>query len=118
LTCGCDQTLSLCIFSSFIICTPAVIFFSFFCFLSCYVAHRDLHSFPTRRSSDLSLRLRQRRNLRQGREGDCEDRREGSRWYEGDRLRLHGLRRKRLGEQEAVEEASAGRGRRHLRLTT
>src|SRR5207302_11453161 len=26
---------------------------SFFFFFSCYVAHRDLHSFPTRRSSDL-----------------------------------------------------------------
>src|SRR5688572_32604330 len=32
----------------------ACIFFIF----SCYVDHRDLHSFPTRRSSDLSRRVR------------------------------------------------------------
>src|SRR5439155_19894516 len=29
---------------------------SFFFFFSSYAAHRDLHSFPTRRSSDLGLR--------------------------------------------------------------
>src|SRR5437660_11771474 len=28
---------------------------SFVFFFQCYAAHRDLHSFPTRRSSDLSL---------------------------------------------------------------
>ena len=31
-------------------------FFIFLFFFYCYRAHRDLHSFPTRRSSDLLLR--------------------------------------------------------------
>src|SRR5438445_11885301 len=34
----------------------AVLLFSSFCFFSCHGAHRDLHSFPTRRSSDLPTR--------------------------------------------------------------
>src|SRR5947207_10265922 len=32
--------------------------FSLICFFSCYGDHRDLHSFPTRRSSDLHLHRR------------------------------------------------------------
>src|SRR5205809_7073316 len=33
----------------------ALFFFSFFFFFYCYAHHRDLHSFPTRRSSDLTV---------------------------------------------------------------
>src|SRR5205809_2434501 len=38
-----------------------LIFFTFtFFFFYCYADHRDLHSFPTRRSSDLECQLRRR----------------------------------------------------------
>src|SRR5437868_15338836 len=42
-------------------------------FLKCYVEHRDLHSFPTRRSSDLTrpIRIRSYRALVRQRPGSC-----------------------------------------------
>src|SRR5437870_6562964 len=45
--------------------------FIFIIFFKCYRNHRDLHSFPTRRSSDLSVELRRRRNS-DGDDADCE----------------------------------------------
>src|SRR5690606_41852771 len=48
-------------------CLAPTHFSSSFCrvFFSCYAPHRDLHSFPTRRSSDLSLVTRMTNDVTQ-----------------------------------------------------
>src|SRR5690606_41247708 len=48
-----------CSFLSFL--RLSLILFYFFFFFYCYVHHRDLHSFPTRRSSDLTIFEREQR---------------------------------------------------------